>query len=67
MARRATIVNTEDHMLVIAGEPILDTQEGVLILAFEDGTSRTFNWDKVVDYYHMTEEETQRWLDETGA
>ncbi|QUE26003.1 hypothetical protein SEA_LAKES_50 [Mycobacterium phage Lakes] len=28
---------------MLNGEPILDTQEGVLIIAFEDGTSRTIN------------------------
>ena len=57
MAKRATVVNTETKYEIIAGEPILDTQEGVLIVAFEDGTSRVFNWDKVTDYYYMTEEE----------
>ncbi|QDF18442.1 hypothetical protein SEA_RACHALY_47 [Mycobacterium Phage Rachaly] len=43
MARRATVVNLEDRFHVMAGEPILDTTEGVLIVAFDDGTSRTFN------------------------
>ncbi|QCG76901.1 hypothetical protein SEA_XIANYUE_47 [Mycobacterium phage XianYue] len=57
----------DDRMVVMAEEPILDTQEGVLILAFDDGTSRTFNWDKVVDFYHMNEEETQRWLEERDS
>ncbi|QGH78739.1 hypothetical protein SEA_MIKO_45 [Mycobacterium phage Miko] len=57
MARRATVVNLEDRFHVMAGEPILDTTEGVLIVAFDAGTSRTFNWDKVIDFYHMTEDE----------
>lgn len=67
MGQRATVVTLDDRMVVMAEEPILDTQEGVLILAFDDGTSRTFNWDKVVDFYHMNEEETQRWLEERDS
>ena len=61
MSRRATVINLEDRYLVVAGEPILDTEEGVLIIAFDDGTSRTFNWDFVVDYYYMTEDESRRY------
>lgn len=57
MGKRATNVNTEYGFQILAGEPILDTQEGVLIIAFEDGTSRVFNWDKVIDYYYMTPDE----------
>ena len=57
MGHRATVVNLRDRYLLLKGEPILDTQEGVLIIAFFDGTSRTFNWDHVVDYYLMTEDE----------
>lgn len=57
MARRATVIELSDRFLVVAGEPILDTQEGVLIIAFDDHTSRTFNWDKVINFYHMTETE----------
>lgn len=49
-----------DRQIVLAGEPILDTTEGVLIIAFEDGTSRTFNWDHVIDYYYMTSSEFDR-------
>lgn len=60
MDRRATVITLDFDKVVILGEPILDTQEGVLIIAFHDGTSRTFNWDKVVDFYYMTEEETRR-------
>ncbi|AVP41892.1 hypothetical protein SEA_JSQUARED_46 [Mycobacterium phage Jsquared] len=67
MSRRATAVNLEDRYHIVAGEPILDTQEGVLIIAFDDGTSRTFNWDKVVDYYYMTEEEYEHFRRERGA
>ncbi len=59
MARRATQVELEDSVQFLAGEPILDTTEGVLIIAFDDGTSRTFNWDKVVSFYQLTEEEYQ--------
>lgn len=57
MASRATIINTEDNVVVAPGEPILDTKEGVLIIAFDDGTSRVFNWDYVIDYYYLTEVE----------
>ncbi|AOT24966.1 hypothetical protein PBI_KALPINE_46 [Mycobacterium phage Kalpine] len=64
MARRATVVNLEDRFHLMAGEPILDTTEGVLIIAFDDGTSRTFNWDKVVDFYHMTEDEYETFREE---
>lgn len=60
MAKRATLINLEHSFVVVTGEPILDTREGVLIIAFEDGTSRTFNWDHVVDYYYMTESELDR-------
>lgn len=57
MSIRATVVNLVDRYVLVAGDPILDTQEGVLIIAFQDGTSRTFNWDHVIDYYHLTEDE----------
>ncbi|AXH46788.1 hypothetical protein SEA_ACOLYTE_44 [Mycobacterium phage Acolyte] len=67
MQRRATVVNLEDRYHIIAGEPILDTQEGVLIIAFDNGTSRTFNWDKVIDFYYMTEEEYDQFRQEAHA
>ena len=54
---RGTAVNLFDRTILVGGEPILDTDEGVLIIAFNDGTSRTFNWDHVIDFYYMTEEE----------
>ena len=57
MGQRATIINTETSYVILRGEPILDTQEGVLIIAFDDGTSRVFNWDHVTDYYYMSEDE----------
>jgi hypothetical protein len=58
MARRGTVINMVDgEQKLLGGEPILDTQEGVLIIAFEDGTSRTFNWDFVFDFYYLTEDE----------
>lgn len=66
MSQRATVVNLEDRQWVLAGEPILDTDEGVLIIQFADGTSRTFNWDFVIDFYYMTEEETASWRSERG-
>ena len=67
MSKRATVVNTDTSYQVIAGEPILDTQEGVLIVAFEDGTSRVFNWDKVIDYYYMTPDEYEYLQGEGGV
>ncbi|AGK86006.1 hypothetical protein SEA_KERBEROS_50 [Mycobacterium phage Kerberos] len=67
MSQRATIVNLANgRYQVLNGEPILDTQEGVLIIAFEDGTSRTINWDFVLDFYYMTAEETERFRREGG-
>lgn len=57
---RATVVNLIDRHIVVSGEPILDTDEGVLIIAFNDGTSRTFNWGHVIDFYYMSEDETER-------
>ena len=58
MASRGTIINLDDNRQVLfAGEPMLDTNEGVLIISFDDGTYRTFNWDYVVDFYYLTEEE----------
>ena len=60
MSSRATVINLTDRYLVVTGEPILDTEEGVLIVAFNDGTSRTFNWDHVIDFYYMSEDETDR-------
>lgn len=59
MAERATIINLVDRYVILSGEPILDTEEGVLIIAFHDGTSRTFNWDHVIDFYYMNESEYQ--------
>ena len=64
MGKRATAVNTDTSYQIMAGEPILDTQEGVLIIAFDDGTSRVFNFDKVIDYYYMTEDEYDYFLAE---
>jgi hypothetical protein len=64
MAFRATYINLPNRYLVVTGEPILDTEEGVLIIAFHDGTSRTFNWDHVIDFYYMSEEETERMFEQ---
>ena len=63
MDKTATIVTLDTRMLVVAGEPILDTSEGVLVIMFRDGTTRTFNWDYVVDFYEMTPDEYQDYLD----
>jgi hypothetical protein len=57
MGQRATVINLRDSYVIVGGEPILDTEEGVLIIAFDDGTSRTFNWEHVINYYYMSEEE----------
>ncbi|QGH78049.1 hypothetical protein SEA_LONEWOLF_48 [Mycobacterium phage LoneWolf] len=54
---RATYVNFVDRHQLFAGEPMLDTSEGVLVIQYADGTSRTINWDFVIDYYYMSEEE----------
>ena len=62
MGQRATLINLIDRYIIVSGEPILDTQEGVLIIAFEDGTSRTFNWEHVIDFYYMTESEFQNFF-----
>ncbi|AHG24269.1 hypothetical protein KIY80_gp45 [Mycobacterium phage Benvolio] len=67
MGRRATVINLEDRFHVIAGEPVLDTQEGTLQIIHDDLTARVFNWDKVIDFYHMTEEETQSTFEDFGG
>jgi hypothetical protein len=64
LSRRATVINLVDRYIVVTGEPILDTREGVLIVAFADGTSRVFNWEHVIDYYYMTEDEYARHVKE---
>lgn len=64
MGQRATVINLKDRYIIVSGDPILDTQEGVLIIAFYDGTSRTFNWDYVIDYYHMSEDEFEAFMGE---
>ncbi|QFG08628.1 hypothetical protein PBI_VANISOA_47 [Mycobacterium phage Vanisoa] len=55
---RATYVNFVDRVQFFAGEPMLDTSEGVLVIQYPDGSSRTLNWDFVIDFYYMSEEET---------
>ncbi|QBJ01133.1 hypothetical protein PBI_ARISSANAE_47 [Mycobacterium phage Arissanae] len=54
---RATCVNFVDRVQVFAGEPMLDTSDGVLIIQYPDGTARTLNWDFVIDFYYMTADE----------
>jgi hypothetical protein len=63
---RATVINLRNKYVIVTGEPILDTEEGVLIIAFDDGTSRTFNWDHVIDYYWMSESEYAFLLNEAS-
>ncbi|AHG23830.1 hypothetical protein CH25_gp56 [Mycobacterium phage EagleEye] len=56
MSRRATAIwLSTNRFVVVAGEPMQD--EKTLVINYEDGTSRIFNWDYVVDYYYMTEDE----------
>lgn len=67
MAERATAINLVDgRQMILSGEPILDTEEGVLIVAFEDGTSRTFNWLHILDYYYMTDDEYSQLKQSSG-
>ncbi|QGJ90195.1 hypothetical protein PBI_SHEAKEIRA_47 [Mycobacterium phage SheaKeira] len=54
---RATYVNMVDRYQLFAGEPMLDTSDGVLIIQYPDGTTRTINWQYVIDFYYMTDEE----------
>ncbi|QGJ88327.1 hypothetical protein SEA_DREAMTEAM1_47 [Mycobacterium phage DreamTeam1] len=54
---RATYVNMIDRYQLFAGEPMLDTSDGVLIIQYHDGTSRTINWQHVIDFYYMTDDE----------
>jgi len=62
MSDRIVIVNLANETRFIAGDPVLDPDEGVLAIQFSDGTSRIFNWAHVVDFYYMTEEETKEYL-----
>lgn len=41
---------------------MLDPSEGVLLIQYADGTARTLNWDFVIDFYYMTEEEYANFL-----
>lgn len=67
MAQRATVITLEIGVQrICAGEPMLDADEGVLIIQYEDGSHRTFNWDKVIDFYYLTEEETAQLRSEGG-
>ncbi|BBX09444.1 MULTISPECIES: hypothetical protein [Mycolicibacterium] len=59
MGQRATAITLIDRVVITTGEPLLDASEGVLIIQHEGGTHRTFNWDFVIDYYQMSEEETR--------
>ena len=65
MGQRGTLLTRiNDQRIVLAGEPMLDADEGVLIISFEDGTSRVFNWDYIADYYYLTEGEYERLMEE---
>lgn len=59
MNKSVVAVRTVDAFLVLAGEPILDTDEGVLIIAFDDGSARTFNWRYIIDFYPLTSDEVE--------
>lgn len=59
MHKSVVAVNTADGFYILAGEPILDTDEGVLIIAFDDGSARTFNWRYVIDFYPLTQAEIE--------
>ncbi|ALA48150.1 hypothetical protein AU152_gp37 [Mycobacterium phage Phlei] len=64
MPERIVTVRTDDSSYIFFGEPLLDPSEGVLAIAFSDGTSRVFNWDKVIEFYHMTAEATEKFLED---
>lgn len=58
MSNRGVVINRSDgSQILLGGEPLLDAAEKVLVVAFKDGSSRTFNWDYVVDFYYFTEQE----------
>lgn len=59
MPKNLVAINTTEARYLLSGEPILDTHEGVLIIAFEDGSSRTFNWRYVIDFYPLTQDEIE--------
>ncbi|QGJ88801.1 hypothetical protein SEA_YECEY3_49 [Mycobacterium phage Yecey3] len=64
---RCTSINLIDGRYnVCAGEPMLDAADGVLIIQYEDGTSRTYNWEFVTDFYYMSEEETAQFIAQAG-
>ncbi|KRD08624.1 hypothetical protein ASE48_08670 [Mycobacterium sp. Root265] len=65
---KATVIHIDgnDHGIILAGQPILDTQEGVLIIHREDGTSRTYNWDFVIGFYELDEDEFNTYLQESN-
>ncbi|AXH48819.1 hypothetical protein SEA_STEAMY_44 [Mycobacterium phage Steamy] len=52
---------------MIKAEPLLDAPEGILVLLYENGTKRVFNWDFVVDYTELDEEEYADWRQERDA
>jgi hypothetical protein len=63
MAERATIIWLDTGRQCIApGDPVFDAEAGTLSILFSDSSSRTFNWNHVVDYYWATEEETEKIL-----
>lgn len=58
MGQRATVINLANGtQRVAAGEPLRGDGEDCLVIQYDDGTSRVFNWAHVSDYYYMTEEE----------
>jgi hypothetical protein len=49
---------------MIKGEPMFDSDEGVLVVMYDNGTKRVFNWEYVVEYTELNEEELADWQQE---
>jgi hypothetical protein len=59
-----TLVDGTGRMMV--GDPMLDASEGVLVIQFDDGTSRTYNWDYILEFTTLTDEEYAAWRASRG-
>ena len=57
-APRYTAIELSDRYVIVAGDPILDTEEGTLTMMLGDNTFKIYNWRYVHNFYHMTVEET---------
>ncbi|ANA86986.1 hypothetical protein PBI_SOUPS_51 [Gordonia phage Soups] len=54
----AVAINFADgRFAMMRGEPMLDASDGVLTIALDDGTFRTCNFDHVVYYTTLTEDD----------